>query len=154
MNEGFATYAEWLWSKHEGGPGPRQIFQGYYQGIPAGSPFWKLRIGDPGPDRLFDEAVYLRGAMTLQRLRERVGDRDFFRILRRWPAVRGGGTGTTPQFVHLAERISGEQLDALFHTWLDTARKPQLPHAAGGRPAARLSDPAGSTLHRVIARGR
>ena len=62
--------------------------------------------------------------MTLQVLRNQVGDRDFFRILRAWAARKAGGNGTTGQFIALAERISGEQLDELFDAWLFTAGKP------------------------------
>ena len=54
-----------------------------------------LTIGDPGPEQLFDVAVYYRGAMTLQALRLTVGDEDFFRILRRWVRQHAGGNVTT-----------------------------------------------------------
>ena len=37
-------------------------------------------IGDPGPESMFDFAVYGRGAMTLHQLRLAVGDADFFEI--------------------------------------------------------------------------
>ena len=69
LNEGFATYAEWLWSEHEGTDTPQQIFDATVAGIPADDPFWQLVIGDPGPDHLFDQPIYVRGAMTLQVLR-------------------------------------------------------------------------------------
>ena len=35
LNEGFATYAEWLWARHEGGPTPQQAFNAAFNGIPA-----------------------------------------------------------------------------------------------------------------------
>ena len=78
--------------------------------------------------------------MTLQVLRNQVGDRDFFRILRAWAARKAGGNGTTGQFIALAERISGQQLDELFETWLFTAGKPVLPAAAA---TGKLADAAG-----------
>ena len=81
LNEGFATYAEWLWSEHEGLGTAQEIFDFFYDGIPADDPFWALPIGDPGPDRLFDFAVYWRGGMALHPLRLAVGDAAFFRIL-------------------------------------------------------------------------
>ena len=76
LNEGFATYAEWLWEEHEGRATPQEIFQATYDAIPADDPFWSVVIGDPGVDLLFDGAVYVRGAMTLQALRNEVGDGD------------------------------------------------------------------------------
>ena len=51
--------------------------------------------------------------MTLQALRNEVGDRAFFRVLRTW-ARTGDGNGTTAEFIALAEQVSGQQLDGLF----------------------------------------
>jgi aminopeptidase N len=136
LNEGFATYAEWLWSEHEGLGTTQEVFDFFYNLFPEGDPFWDVVIGDPGVEHLFDFPVYARGAMTLQVLRNQVGDRDFFRILRAWAARKAGGNGTTGQFVTLAERISGQQLDELFDTWLFTAGKPALSPAAAATAAA------------------
>ena len=136
LNEGFATYAEWLWSERESLGTAQEIFDDFYS-IPADDPFWSLTIGDPGPDSLFDFPVYARGAMTLHQLRLVVGDADFFKILRRWATSRAGGNVTTPQFIRLAERVSGEDLDALFDAWLFTAEKPALVEASGLTRSAR-----------------
>ena len=95
LNEGFATYAEWLWSEHEGLGTAQEIFDNFYNGIPAGRPVLDVTIGDPGPDNLFDISVYWRGGMTLHQLRLAVGDDDFFRILRRW-AQRSRRAATSP----------------------------------------------------------
>jgi aminopeptidase N len=84
----------------------------------------------------------VRGAMTLQVLRNQVGDRDFFRILRAWAARKAGGNGTTAQFVALAERISGQQLDGLFNAWLFTAGKPALDAATAATASAAAGTPA------------
>ena len=63
--------------------------------------------------------------MTLHALRLEVGDDAFLRILRRWAESRAGDNVTMPQFIRLAERISGQDLGALFETWLFTATKPE-----------------------------
>lgn len=84
LNEGFATYAEWLWSEEDGRDSAQELFNCWYRDIPAKDPFWDLRIGDPGRDALFDSPVYIRGAMTLHQVRLAVGEADFFTILRRW----------------------------------------------------------------------
>ena len=152
LNEGFATYAEWLWSEHEGLGTAQEIFDGNYAGIAADNPFWQVTIGDPGPEALFDGAVYVRGAMTLHQLRLTVGDDAFFRILRKWAASKRGGNGTTAEFIKLAERISGQDLDALFTTWLFTPGKPDVPAAAAAHESRveRLrGDPASGADHRA-----
>jgi hypothetical protein len=132
LNEGFATYMEWLWSEREGLGTAQEIFDGFAT-IPADDPLWAVTIGDPGPDNLFNFAVYFRGAMTLHALRQEVGDDDFFRILRRWVATQAGGHVTTDEFIRLAERVSGEQLDDLFQVWLFTPSKPAGLEAAAAR---------------------
>jgi aminopeptidase N len=145
LNEGFATYASWMWSEEEGLGTAQEQFDAFYNGIPAGDPFWDVVIGDPGPELLFDGAVYVRGAMAVHALRVEVGDRDFFRILRAWTSRRGGGNDTVPQFIRLAERISGEELDDLFRTWLFTGSKPVLEGAAAASAAqAEAATAAGS----------
>jgi hypothetical protein len=143
LNEGFATYAEWLWQERQRGDSARRQFRNLLT-IPARDPFWAVTIGDPGRRQMFDPAVYFRGAMTLHRLRERVGDADFFRILRRWHGSRGGKLATTTQFIRLSERISGEDLDRLFRVWLFAPRKPRSRTA---QPVARSTDKA------LVARG-
>ena len=142
LNEGFAQYAEWMWSEEEGLGTAQEQFDALYNGIPADDPFWQVVIGDPGPELLFDIAVYFRGAMAVHTLRQEVGDRDFFRILHAWTTRRAGGNGTIPQFIRLAEQISGEQLDDLFQAWLFTGSKPALEAAAAAR--ASTSPPAPS----------
>jgi aminopeptidase N len=124
LNEGFATYAEWLWEEYEGRGTPQQTFQASYDEIPADDPFWAVVIGDPGVDLLFDDAVYVRGAMTLQALRNAVGDESFWAIVRGWAATKSGGNATTEEFIAYAEEVSGQRLDELFYTWLYTPRKP------------------------------
>lgn len=54
LNEGFASYAEWLWSEAEGLGTAQEIFDFYYAVFPPGDPFWSVVIGDPGTDHLFD----------------------------------------------------------------------------------------------------
>ncbi|MFB9236787.1 M1 family metallopeptidase [Plantactinospora siamensis] len=136
LNEGFASYAEWLWSDEQGEGTAQQVFDYTYANYPADDPFWQVLPGDPGADDLFDDAVYDRGAMTLHQLRLAVGDDAFFRILRRWTASRQYGNGTIEQFEALAERISGRDLTALFTTWLFTRGRPDLTGAAARTLAA------------------
>ncbi|KUN05843.1 metallopeptidase [Streptomyces yokosukanensis] len=124
LNEGFATYAEWLYAEQHGGDSAQKTFDALYA-RPAGNHLWAFPPGDPGSGKnIFDTPVYARGAMTLHELRRAVGDRDFFRILRAWATAHRGGHGTTAQFERLAEQISGKRLDGLFQTWLFTKGKP------------------------------
>ncbi len=124
LNEGFATYAEWLWSEQHGGQTARATYRRYLR-QPADSPVFTPPPGDPGAKRLFAASVYIRGAMCLHAIRERIGDRAFFRTLRAWTDRRRGGTGTTADFIALTERISGERLGSLFDAWLYASGRPE-----------------------------
>jgi len=126
LNEGFATYAEWLWVAHTGGPDEDHQFDSLYA-EPASADFWTPPPGDPGPLELFAGSVYTRGAMTLHALRRTIGDRAFFTVLRRWYAGNRDGTADTADFIALAERVSHRDLGALFDAWLYRSAKPARP---------------------------
>ncbi|MFC7592654.1 hypothetical protein ACFQYP_59755 [Nonomuraea antimicrobica] len=62
--------------------------------------------------------------MTLHALRKAVGDATFFDLLKTWTAEHRYGYVTTEQFVDLAERMSGKDLNALFDAWLFQPKRP------------------------------
>jgi aminopeptidase N len=125
LNEGFATWCSWLWAQHRGGRSTDEAFRDTFHYYDTHNPkFWELSIGDPGVPTLFNEAVYQRGAMTLQALQNVIGRTDFFRVLRSWVRLHGGAQGTIPQFEALSERISGRRLDLFFKHWLIDQRTP------------------------------
>jgi aminopeptidase N len=145
LNEGFATYAEWLWAEYEGQATPDESFQATYDAFPADDPFWTVTIGDPGVTDLFSNPVYFRGAMTLHALRQAVGDDAFWTTIREWAAENSGGNVTTEQFIALAEEVSGQQLDDLFTTWLFTPSRPDLTAATSTLGAAAAPDAAAAS---------
>ncbi|WP_328331697.1 MULTISPECIES: M1 family metallopeptidase [unclassified Streptomyces] len=126
LNEGFATYAQWLWDEHRGKRSAHDAFLAEYNATPASSTFWHTKVADPQRDTMFASAVYDRGAMTLQALRDRIGDKAFFRLLPAWTKAHRYGNADTGQFTALAEKISGQQLDGFFDAWLRTSGKPEL----------------------------
>ncbi|MFJ3338779.1 M1 family metallopeptidase [Streptomyces sp. NPDC086766] len=132
LNEGFARYAQWLWSEHEGEGTTRELADYVYASHPADDAFWTVKPGDPGPDHQFDIAVYDRGALAVQALRDEVGDDAFFAILKGWPKEHAYGNASVADFRQYAERVSGKPLAALFDTWLFQPAKP-------GAPAARAA---------------
>ena len=123
LNEGFASYAEWIWDDRSGRYPLDARFERLYNETPATA--WQVPTGDPGRTRLFDPfAVYDRGAMTLHALRARIGDEKFFALLRRWARDHRYGNATTAQFTELAEQVSGQELSAFFQSWLYTPSRP------------------------------
>ena len=137
LNEGFASYAQLLWSEHEGEGTADELAEYLYQFYPADSAFWQVLPADPGVDNQFDDAVYDRGAMAIHALRKAVGDDSFFQILKAWQVAKKGTTGVIPEFIALAEKISGKPLYDLFQTWLYTKGKPAA--SPNGTPSRALT---------------
>lgn len=140
LSEGFATYAEWLYSEHVGEGTAAEVARYYYDTYLADDAFWQTVVTDPGAGNTnLSAAVYYRGAMTLQALRVRIGDGPFFALLKAWPTEKKFGNATSAEFEAMAERVSGQDLDALFDTWLHTPGKPGTAPAASSRKPASVA---------------
>ncbi|WP_024441720.1 MULTISPECIES: M1 family metallopeptidase [unclassified Mycobacterium] len=124
LHEGFACYAEWLWSEHSGGPSADQLARRYHRQL-AGLP-QDLLLADPGPADMFDDRVYKRGAITLHQLRGRLGDDAFFALLRDWTSRYRHGNAGTEDFTALAAGYAGEPLQSLWQAWLYSTAVPPL----------------------------
>jgi aminopeptidase N len=129
LNEGFATWSEWIYDEMHGGPPAEERFDELYA-VPEDDPFFEeLWFPAPAaledPSQLFHTPVYDRGAMTLQALREKVGDATFFPLLRAWYAQNKYGNVTTSDFIGLAEQTSGQDLDHFFRVWLFEEGRPE-----------------------------
>ncbi len=140
LNEGFATYTEWLWIEHTRGPDSldTEIEENYnlISGAVVGGSYeatlaWLADNFPPPkeikPDNLFSWSVYLRGGMTLHALRIEIGDDAFFEVLERWATENRYGNVTTEGFVALSEQVSGQELSEFFEEWLHDPLPPAIP---------------------------
>jgi aminopeptidase N len=125
LHEGFATWSEWIWSERQGNKSAAQWFKQLYSTPAKDTAFWGPAVADfTDPRLLFNGTVYYRGAMTLQALREKIGDLAFFQLLRDWATQNRYGNVTTPQFIALAEQKSQMDLTAFFDAWIFQDAKP------------------------------
>jgi len=125
LHEGFATWSEWIWSEHQGNKSAAQWFKQLYNTPAQDTAFWGPAVDNfTDPALLFNGTVYYRGGMTLEALREKIGDPAFFRLLRGWATQNRYGTVTTPQFIALAEKESRMNLTAFFDAWIFQDAKP------------------------------
>ncbi|MBO0852185.1 MAG: M1 family metallopeptidase [Nocardia sp.] len=130
LHEGFACYAEWIWSQAAGGPTADQQARAARANL-ARSP-QDIVVGDPGAASMFDDRVYKRGALTLHALRLRLGEESFFAMLRDWTARHRHGTVTAEDFADHAGHYSNGPLRDLWDGWLYRAALPDLPqHGLG-----------------------
>ncbi|MER5782047.1 M1 family metallopeptidase [Streptomyces mobaraensis] len=124
LNEGFATYAEWLWQEQHGGPTAADTFAEYYA-LPKTDDLWAFPPANPpSAEDVSGDPVYYRGAMTLHKLREAVGDTTFSSILQTWTTAHRHANARTTDFTDLCTKLAGKDLTPLFQKWLYTTGKP------------------------------
>ncbi|MCT2087283.1 M1 family metallopeptidase [Microbacterium enclense] len=124
LNEGFACYSEWLWSEASGGRSADDCARGHYARL-AAKPR-DLLLVDPGPDDMFDDRVYKRGALALHALRLRVGDGVFFDLVRGWTAEHRHALVTTDDFRAAVRSAGGVDAENLLSEWIDRVELPAL----------------------------
>lgn len=124
LNEGFACYAEWLWSEARGSLSAAKLARTHHTGLRLAPK--NLLLGDPGPDLMFDDRVYKRGACLLHALRLRIGDERFFELLRAWTGEHRFRTVTSVDFEALAQQFADEPLGGFFDAWLRQTALPSL----------------------------
>ncbi|MFF2779024.1 M1 family metallopeptidase [Streptomyces sp. NPDC058052] len=124
LNEGFATYAEWLYAEEHGGVPARESFAAAF----AEEANWAFPPADPPTaENLFDAPVYQRGAMVLHQVRQAVGDEVFDGLLRGWAAEHRHANASTEDFTAYAEAVAGRDLDAVWDVYLYGEDRPDRP---------------------------
>lgn len=129
LHEGFACYAEWIWSEESGSLSTERRASDAWSGL-ASAPR-DLEIGSPGPAAMFDDRVYKRGACALHALRKTIGDERFFGVLREWTGRFRHANASTADFLSLTDELCadlpGFDAAGLLRPWLYEARLPALP---------------------------
>ncbi|MFI8964003.1 M1 family metallopeptidase [Streptomyces sp. NPDC053493] len=122
LNEGFATYAEWLYAEDFAHTPAQKSFEKAF----ADDDAWAFPPAAPrSSEDLFAAPVYQRGAMVLHRIRQEVGDDTFFEILEGWPARYRHATATTKDFTAYVESVAdGRDLSEVWDVWLYGEEKP------------------------------
>ncbi|MFF4060977.1 M1 family metallopeptidase [Streptomyces sp. NPDC001668] len=130
LNEGFATYAEWLWDEDHGGDSAQKTFDDLYaHGEDDYAELWSFPPGKPSSAaHLSDSPVYQRGAMVLHKIRQRLGDTAFRALLRDWPTTHRHGTVDTEDFTTYVEDLApDEDFGPVWEEWLYGDGKPEQP---------------------------
>ncbi|MEU3950218.1 M1 family metallopeptidase [Streptomyces sp. NPDC029526] len=134
LNEGFATYAEWLWREEHGGDSAQQTFDALYAGTyfadeASNEAVWAFPPArPPGPAQISGAPVYQRGAMVLHKIRQTVGDDAFDALLRGWARENRHGTVSTADFTAYVEKQApDEDFDPVWSEWLHGTGRPAQP---------------------------
>ena len=144
LNESFATYGEYLYSRFASGDDEgavnllekrdaylKEAREKYVRPIVFNRWQW--------PNDNFDRHTYQKGALVLHMLRDLVGDEAFFKALRIFLERHAYGSVTTPDLVAAFREASGQDVQWFFDQWV---MKP-------GHPVLEVSqswDEAGRTL--------
>lgn len=134
LNEGFATYAEWLWQEDHGGDTADESFQSLYRGdyhedAEESESVWAFPPAKPsGAASVLDNAVYDRGAMVLHKIRQTVGDDTFYDIIQGWAATYRHGNADTDDFTAYVEKKAPDKdFSEIWKDWLYGEGKPDHP---------------------------
>ncbi|MFB2596951.1 M1 family metallopeptidase [Herbiconiux sp. P17] len=125
LHEGFACYAEWLWAEASGGKSADANAAAHRAQVNTRPK--DIVIGDPGPQSMFDDRVYKRGALALHAIRRALGDIAFFDALRAYVAECRFGLVSTEDFVEIMEARSGSDVvGPIVERWVYGKSLPKL----------------------------
>jgi aminopeptidase N len=126
LNEGFATYAQWMWDDHRGATPLTERVAAAYGDLPQ----LRLAYGAvtaPRAGDIFSPNEYDGAAVVLAALRTTIGDAAFFQLLRTWVTRYGGRNASTADFVRLTNEIAGNDMTPFFDQWLRSTSVPPFP---------------------------
>ncbi|WP_435770674.1 M1 family metallopeptidase [Nocardioides sp. SYSU DS0651] len=123
MNEGMTMYLQGMWEAEQEGITVAQKMDQWAQF----EGHERETAGPPGayhPQHFGSGNIYYGPALMWQELRERIGDRRFFAMMRAWPEQQENGTADRDEYWTWVEEHTGEELTAFFEDWLLGKRTP------------------------------
>ncbi|MGW0767633.1 M1 family metallopeptidase [Streptomyces sp. NPDC002676] len=126
LSEGHARFYERLYSEEHDGVSLKDAMRDAYEQHDR----WRHDDGapaEPTEATLFKVMRYDGSALVLYALREKVGEETFDRIERSWVTTYRGRAAGTREFIALASRVAGEDLDPFLTSWLYGPHTPPMP---------------------------
>ncbi|HTF82522.1 MAG TPA: M1 family metallopeptidase, partial [Cytophagales bacterium] len=126
LNEGFATYAELIYSENKKGRDDYNYIMSLLMAS-ARTAHGSLYVTSTEINEIFSSnRTYHKGAVVLHMLRNIVGDTTFFDILKTYmSSSHAYGNATTEDFQAIAEKVSGQNLDYFFSQWIYGSNYPK-----------------------------
>jgi len=122
LNEGFATYFEYVWCEQEHGRDEADVHTLHQlDNYLADSHGYQRPIvcrHYHAPIEIFDSHLYEKGGRVLHMLRHLVGDAAFFESIRTYGKRFAGGSVETRDLVRTFEAVTGRSLDRFFDQWV------------------------------------
>jgi aminopeptidase N len=128
LNEGFATYYEWLYDAQNLAPDAVLAYMHQSAKDIAGknntTPI--VRRDYQHPDEMFDYLTYDKGAWVLHMLRSQLGPALFRKCIQTYLQRYQYKNATTEDFKSVLEEISGRSWDRFFDQWVYRGGEPEL----------------------------
>lgn len=121
LNEGFASYSEYLFLEHFYSPGAAFNFMHDVHQDVMSAPDGSVYVDDTTDDaRIFDSRLtYNKGNSVVHMLHFIAGnDSIFFQLLKDYQQQFAFSTAVTSDFETLAEQVLGQNLDTFFDQWI------------------------------------
>lgn len=129
-NEAYASWSGWGVVERAGGSKANDQLNRVYGRTSGDVAFWRVTMIDPGAANLFS-TVYLRGPMTLQALRNVIGDDAYFELARDW--AQDPGTRSLEEWMITAQSKTTVDLVPFFQAWIFSPTAPEHTEANGFR---------------------
>ncbi|MFG1602546.1 M1 family metallopeptidase [Actinoplanes sp. NPDC049265] len=123
LNEGWATYAEYLWEQEQEGFSDADLERFLRDGDAklrkkAGPP------GKPNPAYFAESNVYICPAAMLKELNDKLGDKAFLALARDWVQTQKNSHQDRASFIAFVNKKTGKDFTKLINTWLDSKTTP------------------------------
>lgn len=130
MNEGFATYGEYLWKDYKYGREDARyhLYKDAQRYITDAQTLKKplIRYRYEKPDDLFDSHSYQKGGLVLHMLRKELGDDFFFAGLTHYLKHHAYGSAEDDDLRQSLESVSGFDLKWFFDDWYHMPGHPEM----------------------------
>ena len=123
MSEGMALYLQGVWTAEDNGQ-PLESLMDYWATV---EPEMRAAAGPPAdyhPDSFGAGNIYYGPALMWDELRKKVGDDEFWRLVREWPSVHEDGNAGYDDITSWWSEQTGEDLSGFFDSWLLGKRTP------------------------------
>lgn len=126
LNEGFATWTEFLWTEHYN-PSilPQLMASRENTYIDYEDRIAQYALYNPPPSRLFGTTIYQKGGWVVSMLRYVLGDEAFFAGLKLYIERHANGNARSTDLKAALEEASGQDLTAFFDEWVYRAGYPK-----------------------------
>jgi aminopeptidase N len=130
LNEGFATYFEYVWREHAKGRDEADAellldAEAYFNEAARYLRPVVCREYDE-PIHLFDGHLYDKGGRVLHMLRHLLGEGPFWASIRHYALTHARGAVDTRDLSRAIEDVTGRNLDPFFDRWIARAGHPEL----------------------------